>query len=337
MIFQTIEEIKQYVTISGGLDITSLQPDLNRVEKQLLPKFLGEQLDEVTAEYALANYDVEEMEGRLKDLLLQIRPAAALLALFRFAPLNSIQISDSGYQMVSTADFKQAFQWMKDDAVGYLAQYGYAAIDDCLRFLEVNKEDYPLWAEDSAVYTVNKQYLVNDAVTYNKHFNINESRLTFIALLPMISRAETFTIAPAISAALYAEIKAEILSNDLSEDNLALMQWLQPALCLYAMERALAILPLVVSGNGVYLNHYKAIQGEGQKEKQPAPGGDKRNLAEQCKKDADTYMALCLDYLNATASSTKYAAFYNSPLYKGTGTKTIPFKNTSEQKNIGLF
>lgn len=335
MIFTDTTELRGYVNVSEGLNFEVIKPDIERTEKQILKRFLGaEQYDELVAEFELNIEDISGMEGRLQDLLYMAREAVALLSVGRAADILQVQISDSGIQMVSSAEYKQAFAWMKHDAKSYLMQYGYAAIDQILSYMEANVDDFPLWAESSA-YTLNKQFLVNSAADFQQYYNINESRLTYLALQSTMRRVEAFNIAPQIGAAFFAEIKAQIASNALSEDNQLLMQWLAPACALYTMERGYLELPLLLTESGVVLNFTKAFQGDNNKESQPVD--HQRLLVQQrvCKTDADTYMKLCLDYLRANASETRYETFYTSALK--TASENSPYTNDPTNKIVGFF
>lgn len=335
MLFANTTELRQYVNVSEGLMFDTIKPDIERAEKQILKKFLGaEQYDELALEYSVNVLDLSDMEGRLRELLNYARAAVALLTIGRAADILQVQISDSGIQMVSGADYKQAFAWMKHDAKSYLMQHGYAAIDEMLEFLELNKDDYPLW-EASTAYTLNKQFVVNSAADFQLYYNINESRLTYLALQSIMRRVESFNIAPQIGAAFFAEIKAEILSGTLHEDNIVLMEWLKPACALYTMARGYNELPLLLTDSGVVLNYTKAFQGDNSKESQPVDANRLKNQRDVCANDADTYMKMCLDYLRANASETKYTTFYASTLK--TAGENSPYTNTSTNKIVGFF
>ncbi len=335
MLFASTTELRQYVNVSESLMFPTIKPDIERTEKQVLKKFLGaEQYDELLIEYQANVEDLSDMETRLRDLLNYSRAAVALLTIGRAADILQVQISDSGIQMVSGAEYKQAFAWMKHDAKSYLLQHGYAAIDELLQYLETNVDDYPLWAESTA-YTLNKLFIVNSAVDFQQHYNINESRLTYLALQPIMRRVEAFNLAPQIGAAFFGEIKAEIAANDLSVDNSVLMQWLSPACALYTMARAYQELPLLLTDSGVVLNYTKAFQGDNSKESQPVDANRLQNQQRVCGADADAYMKLCLDYLRANATTTRYPLFYASE--KRTSGNNTPYKNTATDKVIGFF
>lgn len=335
MLFKSTTELKAYVNVSEGLQFPTIAPDITRTEKQVLKKFLGaEQYDELALDYGANAEDLTGMEPQLRELLNYARAAVALITIGKAADILQVQISDSGIQMVSGSDYKQAFAWMKHDAKAYLMQHGYAAIDEMLAFMEANVDDYPLWAASTA-YTLNKQFVVNSAVDFQQHYNINESRLTYFALQSIMRRVESFQLAPQIGAAFFAEIKAQIAANNLNEDNTTLMQWLTPACALYTMARGYNELPLMLTDSGVVLNYTKAFQGDNNKETQPVDATRLQTQIRVCTNDADTYMKLCLDYLRANASATKYPTFYASTLK--TASESSPYKNTSTDKVVGFF
>lgn len=335
MLFKITTELRQYVNVSEGLQFATIAPDITRTEKQILKKFLGsEQYDELETEYLTNIEDLTDMAAPLRELLNYARAAVALLTIGKAADILQVQISDSGIQMVSGVEYKQAFAWMKHDAKSYLMQHGYAAIDEMLAFMEANVDDYPLWAESTA-YTLNKQFIVNSAVEFQQHYNINESRLTYFALQSIMRRVESFQVAPLIGAAFFAEIKAEIAANNLSNDNAALMEWLAPACALYTMARGYNELPLLLTDSGVVLNYTKAFQGDNSKESQPVDANRLQTQQRVCTTDADTYMKLCLDYLRANASETKYPTFYASTLK--TASENSPYKNETDNKIVGFF
>lgn len=330
MLFKDIEEIRKYVNISAGTNIETISPDITRMESQVLRKYLGKILyDELCTEYDLHQGNISEMEDYLNALLLKARPAVALLSVLNAAGILSVQISDSGFQMLSSETYKQAFAWMKNDAREYLAQFGYVMIDEMLQFLEENKDDYPAWVNDEKAYTLGKRFIVVDALCFNDNININESRLTYAAFKPIMFRVESFDISPQITAALFNAIKAEIASATISEDTQALLNFLQPATACLSASKGLFELPLQITNSGVLMNYSKAFETQQNKETKVADTTDRNTIARQWENDGKKWLQACIDYLNDTASETKYAAFYNSAQYKGNGKRPTPYTNES--------
>jgi hypothetical protein len=338
MLFNSITELREYVNVSEGLNFETIAPDIARTESQVLRRYLGAmQYDELNIEYRQNIEDITDMEGRLKDLLLQVRPAVALLSVLNSAGILSLQISDSGFQMMSSDTYKQAFAWMKNDAKAYLAQFGYVMIDEMLYFLETNKDDYPLWVADSKAYTLNKQFIVPDSSIFNQSLNINDSRLTFMALQPMMNRVEAFKIAPSISAAFYASIKEEIKTGTISEDTQAIMVYLQPAIVFFTAAKSLFELPLQITENGILMNYARAFESQQNKETKVADTVDRRKVADQWEQDGANYLSMLVDYLNDNATASKYASFFNSTIFKGTGQRSEPYTNNPESRIFGMF
>lgn len=338
MLFNSTEELRQYVNVTEGLDFETIAPDIQRCESQILVRYLGAlQYGELDFEYKNNSEDITQMEGRLLELLKKVRPAVALLSVLSSAGILSLQISNAGFQMLSSETHKQAFAWMKNDAKAYLAQFGYHMVDEMLAFMEANKDDYPLWTADEKAYSFNKRHLVPSAVIFNNFLNINESQLTFMAMQPVMSRIEAFRIAPSIGAGLYNSIKEEIKSNNVSEDSMALLNYLQPALVYFTAARALFELPLQLNEKGVLMNYAKAFETQQSNETKVADIVDRRKVAEQWENDGAAYLNLCINYLNDTASAEKYATFFNSNLYKGSGGRFTPFTPEATDKIVGFF
>jgi hypothetical protein len=338
MLFSKIEELRQYVNVTEGLNFETIAPDINRCESQILKRYLGAlQYDELNIEYNLRVDDLEEMEGRLFELLQKVRPAVALLSVLNGAGMLSVQISDSGFQMISTETHKQAFAWMKNDAKAYLAQFGYLMIDELLSFMEANKDDYPLWTADERAYGFNKKYMIPTALVFNDFIKIGESQLTYLALQPMMSRVEAFKIAPSISAGLFNQIKEEIKNNNVSDDNSMLLGYLQPAIAYFTAAKALFELPLQITETGVLMNYAKAFSTQQNTESSVADIVDRRKVAEQWENDGASYLNLCINYLNDTASAEKYSTFFKSNLYKGSGGRFTPYTAEATDKIVGFF
>jgi hypothetical protein len=305
MIFKTIEEIKDHVSVQVSMDFQSVAPDIARAEREYLIPYLG--LDFYTI--LEQDYQNDTLDTEQADLLEYCQDVVALFALHNYLPLAQVDISDTGVNLHSSDTIKTAWQWQIDDlSENYLLRLGYVALESMLSFLDENEDDYPEWVSDTG-YTKNKLFIINSPSDFNEHYYIQKSALTYLSFHPLMTKVELFQIEPEIGSAFYAEIKQAIAQNNVSQDIQDLFKYLKPAIAHFTVAKALRTLPVTLRHDGVVVNSYEATT---QNSRQRVPADSLLlNRAESETKDACNFMARLKKYLDENASSEKYQAYYD--------------------------
>lgn len=335
-----IDELKVSVQVNNSFSLDSLQPDVTRVESKYILKILGKVLyDKVVAVYTNPPDPpgTTEQQNNLK-LVPYVQMVIGPLALAMYSAINQVQISDSGWRRVEDGNSKTAYSGQITDVKEYLWERGLEAIEDLYQFLEDNNGDYPDWTGDAQASSLNKQLMINSSDEITEYYALVSPRRTYLALQPIIKRLEELFVKPAISTDLYTEIKTEIASGSLSEDNIALMKLLKPALIFQTLADALEMLPIRIEGSSILLLERMTSGSNDHAGSRPGEL-TMENLGHSFGQQSEAYLNQSKDLLLAEASDSKYAAFFNSDLYPADGEDPDDrtYVNPPDNKMFGAF
>ena len=315
---RTIEQFCAHVRVNvSGTDLENIEPDLNLVETQRLRPLLGPAL--YNDLQALSDADLEALLAKgnpdvRSELLRLVQRAAANLAMVEYMPLLQVLISDSG---VNLAGGKTAFQWQIKDLKTGFTRKGYNALEEVLEYLDshIDAPALAAWGMSTAAVATH-QYLLATARQFSEHYAIGDSRLTYLALLPTLRKVERFDLAPALGAALYAELKEQLIDRDLSADNAELLDlFLRPALAHLVVARALnGDVGLTLNGDAVELSMYRPDDSNA-KEADASFAQLLTMKAAAALADGRTFLTQACQHLNTRASPTRFASYFTSSAY----------------------
>lgn len=208
MIFQTTDQIRQYLPANISLEVDTLKPYINAVEQQHLLSVLGaEQLD------ALLDYsNGVNTDEHLQPLLEKCLAPVLYLAIFTGFDLINVSFSDSGFRRNETDGSKSLYGYQERNIKEYLSTNGYNGLDNILTFLEANEADYPLWA-DSEACSLAYTNLIRNAAEFTAIYSpLRNSALIFRLLKSAITEVEDFEIKPLLGDDLY-EMLLELVKD----------------------------------------------------------------------------------------------------------------------------
>jgi hypothetical protein len=306
MIFSTIQEFRELINISAGMDFDSLTPDIRRAERKYLIPYIGQaQYTELVTKYETGD-EAEEWER----LLAHAREVVACFTMHLYLPMAQVNISDVGVNLNHTDSQVTAFQWQIDQLdEGYFLKLGHAGIDSLLTMMDENKEDYPKWAQ-SVHYLTNKDAIINTYSEFNKHYYIQNSPTTYFALKNIMSKAETFEVVPVLGQAFYDRIIAEIKAVDISTEVKDLMRWLKPMTAHYTISRALREMSFAIDAKGAFVYNYKTQGVDKNNRERLQLNNQQLDRAKMCADDGCKYAALLTKYLKANATAELYTEYY---------------------------
>lgn len=315
---RTIEQFCQHVRVNvSGTDLENLLPDLRLVETQRLRPLLGPALYndlQALSDAAIAELLAPGSTDVRSELLRLVQLAAANLALVEYLPLLQVLISDSG---VNLAGGKTAFQWQINDLKNSFRRKGYNALEEVLEHLDAHLDAPALeaWATSAAAVATH-QFFLATARQFSVHYAINDSRLTYLALLPTLRKVERFDLAPLLGGAFYAELKEQLKDRDLSADNAQLLDlFLQPALAHLVVAKALnGDVGLTLNGDAVELSMYRPDDANA-KEADASFGQLLTLKAAAALEDGRAFLTQARQFLNAQASPTRFATYFASSAY----------------------
>lgn len=316
MLIKTIEEVRAVANIPLALGLESLKADIEEAEIKYLVPCLGLDLYE-TLEVIYQGDEIElEANARLKKILTHCQRVVCNLAIAEAIDFLQVQISESGVQRVEKADEKSAYHYQKLEAQDYYARKGYTGVERLLLVLETAPDTYAEWKSSSA-YTRRKEMFVPDAATFHQYYQIDESRRTYLALMPIMKRVEQFKIRETIGEALYSAMKAELIHTSepvKAEHKKLLSDFIQPAVCNLTVAISAHELEMNVTPVGVVISNRLAI-GSASQEKKTAPSDKLDLLYTRANGVGESYLKKLKSYLIGVSSETLYPQFFNSSLY----------------------
>ena len=172
-LLKTIADVKDYVSVNKNIDFASIEPYLKQADRKYIKPIIG---DFIYDDYATTT--PTGIELKVYELLCE---ASANLAWFLYLPLTNVQVSDNGISVAQGESFKAAEWWQIKDLRRSFIDAGFSALDEALVLMEANEASFSPW-ETTEGYTIFKELFVKRTDTFNRWFNISNSRRTFIAL-----------------------------------------------------------------------------------------------------------------------------------------------------------
>ena len=245
MIFKTIEEFKQYISVNSSFDFLNVQSAIASIERKTLKPLLGAALyQKLNDDYNASNGDAAHLK-----LLDMCRYAVANLAFHRIIPIMSVQISNSGIRVASSNDgsMRPAPKWQIEKIQKSTLENGYDHLENLLEFLEENMADYPDWD-----YVGNHVYFINSAVEFNEYCFINSSRLIYLRMLPQMRKVER-RVSNHIGKDQFGAFKAIIAGKDtdFSAAQQPVIDFIREAIANLSFADSIKSLPVLMEGNQV--------------------------------------------------------------------------------------
>ena len=231
-LFKYIETVREYISVDISHDINKLLPYIKQAEK-FTTDIIGSSLHS-----ALLNIVQNETEdAALQSLLPYVQLPLINFAYMLGGSKLAVNIGQTGISTTENDNLTPAEEWRLKDLKTSFASAGYDGLEELLRFLEENKDDYPLW-ESSASYSYQKKYFINNAKELNETIDTNFGRYDFLKLKPFIHQIERSVILPRMCETLFTTIKDEIKDGNVSEDNQTLLDdYIKPAVCYLAIDK----------------------------------------------------------------------------------------------------
>ena len=307
-----IDDFKLHVGLNASMETDSfrqLQPDLLLAEDEQLRSLLGPFYDEFLE---ALDGELSAEQERLRYLL---QSALANLTMVGFLDIGQVQISGSGVQIISTEREKTAFQWQINNLKASFGRKGLNGLEKVLAYLESKPVAFPTWAASDAAARARAHFL-DSAAQFSEHYNISNARLTFLALLPLLKKTETFALEPVLGEDFLDELQAQQAAGTLTPENAALVEkYLRPALAHLVIAQAIGELGFGLNGAALELNVYRPDDSNS---KESDPGLQKLldMKVEQALEDGERFLRRLRTKLNAEASEEKYATYFNSSAYE---------------------
>ncbi|HEA19949.1 hypothetical protein LCGC14_0943680 [marine sediment metagenome] len=250
-IIDAIAEVKKHVAVNRNLDWSSVEPYVKQAERKYIKSLIGRTMYD--------SYSQAEPEDPVAlEVYNLLEEASANLAWFLYLPMANVQISDSGIA-VSESEYSKAAEWWQiRDLRRSFIDAGFTALDEALKIMEQTEgETFAAW-KASEGYTIFRELFVDRTDTFNRWFNISNSRKTFLALRPYMLEVHhqffTAKLNLATIELLNNTVKpAEGTETDAPEYiQYMALQWLQAAQVNYTVYKAVHSGTFELTSNGIY-------------------------------------------------------------------------------------
>lgn len=280
-----------YPSVNRNMSWLSIKPYIKQATRDKIIPFIGEALyDDLVTKYQ-ADQFISNEATEILDLL---QDAIAYYTIEVALPTLNVVIADMGVQesIGKEGTSLPVSRWRYDRIIESVGTTANTNLDTILQkleqFIAVPIAYFDLWKDDKA-YTHGVSDLFRATADLNEFLNINNSRRTFLAILPHIERSEIAAVQETVCVEQYERIRDGILEGDLTAEEKKLVPLMQELAALDAASHASPDLALVI---------------EGAKKRGSFVGSDAAGLAhlrEQYRNDAYNAQGKLTDFLHKNA------------------------------------
>jgi len=238
MLFKTITDVKEFIVVGAGTDFNRLKPHIQNAEnaylKPLLHSNMYEELQEFYDEFVQIQGTPTDVQLAMYDLLKKVQNSVIHLAYWMGFQVLNATISDSGFKRTETDNQKGLYKYQEDEMKEYFKTSGFNAMDDILEYIETNIEHFSEF-KATENWTIRKKSFIPDTRAFEKvPYSINNSRLTFLRLVPHMDTVEDLQIKPLLGDTVFAEIKAEMVKDSPAEKVVKLLPYIRKPIAYFA-------------------------------------------------------------------------------------------------------
>lgn len=130
----------------------------------------------------------------------------ANLGMYYYLPSASMQVTPSGVIEVSPDNYNKTSQKDVRDVLRFYKKAGLKFLDSLLELMELNEDSFLKW-KASKQYTKFQRLLVNATGEFQEHYNIFNSRQTFLSLVSEIEISESQFLVPVLTEPIMTQLK----------------------------------------------------------------------------------------------------------------------------------
>lgn len=240
-----------YPDINRNMAWAEINPYIKQATRRFILPFLGTDLYDDLAEMIEDN---DTLSASQEEAIDRLRDAVAYCAVMTMIPKKKTALASMGAVENTGADgTTSTSQWGFRTTLWSVAQDADRLVDELLQFLEdrVKAADlyFDLWKE-SAAFTLGKADLFRTTAEFQEFQNINSSRRTYMAMLPVMKQVARQHIVPAISQDQYDALVEQLQANTLTDENKLLLEKTRAAMAAWVVFYATNKLPVLPDQDG---------------------------------------------------------------------------------------
>jgi hypothetical protein len=333
MLLKTIAELKSYVAIDTEGILPSFELELEFTESSIIRPLLGGALHTwLQAAYDAAGFDRAGTD-LAAQLLRAVQAPLARLSVATNITMHLASIDETGVHIVSTDKSKTAFQWQTNAMQALLTKRGNLGLDALVAWLEEHRDDSPelqAWA-DSTAGQRHRRELFTCTEDFQEYENISNSREVFQALGPVRRKMESFELQRVLGAEFLDELRDQVRRRAVTSENQMLLNtYVLPALACLTIGFAVPELGLSLNGDGIDLTIAR-IDDSNSKEADAGLDALLQQKVNAALMDADRFLRRLTDYLDRTATTTRFATYFGSAAYTAPNQPVVPVNTTTSK------
>lgn len=216
MIVRSTDILSKFISVNSSLKHETLSPYLQRAERKHIIPLIGK------AQYAIFDVESEPTDTVIKEAYNLAAEASSNFGVYYALPILRAQVSEGGIfnaqsdlaKIATDKDFKELQRSFKSAA--------HEALDEMFKVMESDLTKFSAWTSDDS-YKDYTSLLVNSTSVFQKYYNINNSRQTFLALVPEIKVVEPQFIEAPIGKELLKALK-EVQTSEKRKEAKSLLQ-----------------------------------------------------------------------------------------------------------------
>jgi len=245
----TKDELNTYYKFNSDVKVSTIDNHLLTSEEDFLLPILGSAFfDEMIIKYA----DQPNMTTDEKALLVHMQRSEVELAGWMAVDDFNVSFGSAGLTVLNDkqSGIAPASEARTEKLKLSLKRRGLKSIDRMIGYLYANPASFDTWKLSSA-FGDGLEYFINTPEEFQNFHDINNSRFLYIKMLPTMKNVEQQSILTTICQPLFDEIKAEIKADTLSPKNVALLQYIRPAVANATFSKSVIPLGIRVDKFGI--------------------------------------------------------------------------------------
>jgi hypothetical protein len=286
------EEIKQFLPVNVKFNFETFAPALALAEQNYIIPILGK----VLFNKLVAYYEGVPDDSEYEELVRLVQFSECRLAYWKNYNTLSVMITDSGASRDTPPD-KTLFRSELEALLSELKNDGFDQLDVVIKFLEDNIDVFPEFKK-SEYSTLLTNTFIPDTTTFNKIYNITNSRLVFLKMKYFVRDVERIELVHNLGS----EFIKEILENADDDKYKPILGNIQTYIVLMSVAKGIAELHKSPTEKGLVFETESASAGSNVKV-DVVRQREMQQTKEYFTQRAEQYMAMVINYLNKNSET----------------------------------
>lgn len=324
LLINSTEELKKYLSVVENFTFDALKSSIRLAQNRYIKKILGPTLFDLILNEFQSGEGEGEGEGEIliplekrTELLEYVNHSLAFLAFYNYVDINQLNISDSGIYVTESDHQKRPYRYQVEALKNNLLDSAYNNIELLFEFLQKNITVFETWKE-SDLFLKHSKLICFSAETFQKGYNINNQRLTYLGYLAKVEYVEDMIVSNMLCD-YYDELLNKLHKIEKVNDSYPSLSALELKV-VDALQKAIAKLAV---GHGIHefsveQNVFGVIQQNvedrsGSESYRPANNQSKEIISGNMIKEGQAYLDRAMKIIYANIDD--FETFKNSPCY----------------------